>query len=197
MLVFKYHVYQLSKYWSFQSQIVRLQIKASQQLVFYLIEFWVLHGCEFKSRQLALILQHAVQQLGSRPHIVAKEIRRVGGGAVKQPHGGLGALVVHPWSVASQLVILVGEKSRQVKARRNWVDVRKRNGNESSPKINTDFETFKPWIQVHTIGALLFWRSKISISISVWLCFLFCRGQSENICKLFAWHAPFSLDGWM
>lgn len=85
---------------------MRLQTRASQTIFSYLIEFRVLHGGEFKSRLLALILQHAVQQLGSRPHIVAVVARRADGGAVEQVHGGLGALAVHPRSVAPQVVVL-------------------------------------------------------------------------------------------
>lgn len=85
---------------------MRQQIRSSQTTVSYLIEFRVLHGGEFKSRLLALIQQHAVQQLGSRPHVVAVVVRRVDGGAVEQAHGGLGALAVHPRSVAPQVVVL-------------------------------------------------------------------------------------------
>lgn len=85
---------------------MRQRIRASQTIVSHLIEFRVLHGGEFKSCLLALILQHAVQKLGGRPHIVAVVVRRVDGDAVEQAHGGLGALAVHPRSVAPQVVVL-------------------------------------------------------------------------------------------
>lgn len=76
----------------------------------YLIELCVPHGREFKSRLLALVLQHPIQQLGGRLHVVAVVMIGVIGGAVKQAHDGLGAFAVHPRAVATQVLILESQK---------------------------------------------------------------------------------------
>lgn len=90
----------------------------NKEVVFYLIEFGVLHGSELKSRLLALVLQHPVQEQGSRPHVVAEVARRVAGGAVEQAHGGLGALAVHPGSVPAQFVVLGGVEEEESEDKR-------------------------------------------------------------------------------
>lgn len=76
--------------------------------LFYLIELCVLHGGEVESRLPALELQHVIQQLGGRLHVVAIEMRGDIGGAVKHSHNGLGAVAAHPWTVAAQVVVLEG-----------------------------------------------------------------------------------------
>lgn len=75
---------------------------------FYLVEVCVSGGGEVESRLPALVLQHVVEQLGGRPHVVAVETLGGVGGAVEQPHDGLGALGVHPRRVAPQVVVLEG-----------------------------------------------------------------------------------------
>lgn len=64
--------------------------------LFYLVELCILHGGEVEPRLLALVLQHMIQQLGGRLHVVAVVMLGVIGGAVKQAHNGLGAFAVHP-----------------------------------------------------------------------------------------------------
>lgn len=64
--------------------------------LFYLVELCILHGSEVEPRLLALVLQHMIQQLGGRLHIVAVVMVGVIGGTVKQAHNGLGAFTVHP-----------------------------------------------------------------------------------------------------
>lgn len=62
----------------------------------HLVELCILHGGEVESRLPALVLQHLVQQLGGRLHVVAVVTLGVIGGTVEQSHDGLGAFAVHP-----------------------------------------------------------------------------------------------------
>lgn len=74
--------------------------------IIYLIKLCIPHGGEVKPSLPALVLKHVIQQLGGRLHIVPVVMLGVVGGAVKQTHYSLGALTVHPGTVATQLLVL-------------------------------------------------------------------------------------------
>lgn len=76
----------------------------------YLVELGVLHGGQVETGLLALVVQHAIDQLGGHFHVVAVVVVPVAGGAVEQADDGFGVLAVHPGAVAPQLVILCGRK---------------------------------------------------------------------------------------